>query len=320
MSRGLFDAMSKCIKRWWTCYLRTYGEFKYIVNFRGWQKQNRMVYMHFPYNLTEEEELLQKKYAKLRKKKKALAALKAPKPEPKEEKKEELKRKVETASNATEQAKKLLKAGAIKVATERKDSQTFKRTKRQKGDDKSTVVFQPFSGTNPEEDASGPSTPSTPKERTPRPMKSLYDSFVSRGRDRDDRPRYRDREREVEPKKGNTIYVFGPGLTEAIVKKTFANLGTIINTSMEQEKNCAFITFERMEHADEAIAQMNGSMVQGVQLSVSMARRQPTFEPTQSDAQGSTWSSIAASQSQKGNHQDKRNLVAYDNEEDDLFS
>ncbi len=46
-----------------------------------------------------------------------------------------------------------------------------------------------------------------------------------------------------------------------------------------------------MDSADEAIQQMDGSLLGGVQLKVSMARRQPTFEQT-ADSSNSAWSSI----------------------------
>ena len=53
----------------------------------------------------------------------------------------------------------------------------------------------------------------------------------------------------------------------------------------------AFVTFEKMDSADEAIQQMNNSMVSEIQLKVSMARRQPTFEHV-TDTSNSSWSSI----------------------------
>ena len=43
------------------------------------------------------------------------------------------------------------------------------------------------------------------------------------------------RERDL-PKKGNTIYVHGHGLTEELLNKAFSSLGTIINISMEPDK------------------------------------------------------------------------------------
>ena len=46
-----------------------------------------------------------------------------------------------------------------------------------------------------------------------------------------------------------------------------------------------------MDSADEAIQQMNGSMVSGVQFKVSMARRQPTFDHV-ADTSNNAWSSI----------------------------
>lgn len=72
-------------------------------------------------------------------------------------------------------------------------------------------------------------------------------------------------------------------------------------------------------------------MVSGIQLKVSLARRQPQIEPINDATSSSTWSTLgnyfissagfkfvncfrplAASHSQKGNHRDKRDLVTYD--------
>ena len=288
-----------------------------------------MPFMHLPHSLTEEEELLQQKFLKFRKIKKALLAMKAPKPEPKEKPKEEdLKRKFDAALSNTEQAKKLLKSGAIKVASEKKEAQIFKRSKKQRTGEKSSEKasnFQPFPSTpasdKEEEAAASPSMSASPRDVASRPrpgnprpeIKNLYGSFRRGGTTRGGYDRR-------EPKKGNTVYVYGTGLTEAIVQKTFNGFGNIVNMSMETEKNCAFVTFQNMEHAEEAITQMHGSMVQGVSLRVSLARRQPTFEPSVHDSTCNSWPQIAASNSQKGNHQDKRDMVIYKPEDDDLFS
>ncbi|XP_037789356.1 LOW QUALITY PROTEIN: negative elongation factor E-like [Penaeus monodon] len=115
-----------------------------------------MVYLHFPSNMTEEEQMLQAKYQKLRRKKKALQALKAPKQEP--EPLVPLKRPME-AKDAKEMAKKLIKSGAIKVperpqpATEKT---TFKRSmgleRKLSAADKAPSGYQPFSTSHPEEE------------------------------------------------------------------------------------------------------------------------------------------------------------------------
>ena len=57
-------------------------------------------------------------------------------------------------------------------------------------------------------------------------------------------------------------------------------------------------------------------MVQGIELKVSLARRQPVIEPINDASSSATWSTIAASHSQKGSHKDKREMVTYD---EDIF-
>lgn len=78
-----------------------------------------------------------------------------------------------------------------------------------------------------------------------------------------------------------------------------------------------FVTFDKMDAAERAINEMDGSMVSGVQLKVSLARRQPVVEAINDASSSSTWSTIAASHSQKGSHKDKRDVIVY---EEDLFS
>ena len=77
------------------------------------------------------------------------------------------------------------------------------------------------------------------------------------------------------------------------------------------------MTFDKAGATEQAIAEYNGSMVEGgIQLKVSLARRQPVIDPINDASSSATWSTIAASHSQKGSHKDKRDLVAY---EEDIF-
>lgn len=276
-----------------------------------------MVFITLPPNLTEEEELLQQKFAKLKKKKKALAALKTPKLEKQESVSESVKRPAEAAADATEQAKKLIKLGAIKVEPDRREQQTFKRTKRQKDVDKQSVGFQPFS-----QSGSGDDTDLRPESSRSKQKYNLYDNFVpasdspkSGGGDRQDRW-------SSPPQRGNTVYVHGHGVSEEILQRAFAKIGGIVNISMDTNRNCGFVMFETVELADRAISELNGCIVSGVQLKVSVARRQPTLESvtgsantTAGDNSSASWSSIAASSSQKGSHQETREMVTYDDDE-----
>lgn len=58
--------------------------------------------------------------------------------------------------------------------------------------------------------------------------------------------------------------------------------------------------------------QMHGKLITGIQLTVSLARKQPQIEPINDASSSAVWSTLATSQSQKGNHKDKRELVVYD--------
>ncbi|XP_005106068.1 negative elongation factor E [Aplysia californica] len=276
--------------------------------------------IHFPNALTEEEETLKQAFAKLKKKKKMVQAMKAAAHNQEKEavhnksaSKPAASSSIDSADKATEQAKKLVQSGAIKVAS-LKEKSGFKRSKtleRKKDSEKPAagMGFQPFMSFTGEEEEDKP--PSSKR------IKGLNETFVSAGYGNRsyDRP---EREHRDPPKKGNTIYVHGVGITEDMLKKSFSNFGKIVNISMETERNKAFITFEKMEAADQAIAEVNGSMVNNTQLRVQMARHQPSFDSLGDASSTASWASIAASNSQKGTtHKDKRGMVQYDH--DDMF-
>lgn len=273
--------------------------------------------------------MLQAKYQKLKKKKKALQALKAPKPEP--EKTPMLKRPAE-ARDAREVAKKLLKSGAISAIpkpTEKLVSAGFKRSRglerKLSSSDRAPSGFQPFSASQ----GSMPLTEEQPtsETRTKPKVPNLYENFIS-SRETDTEPLSSSRAESKEgpsspalsspkverPKIGHTVYVFGYNITEDILKKGFQHFGNIVNISMEIEKNCGFVTFDKTSFAERAIAEMNGSMVSGIQLKVSLARRQPVIEPINDASSSATWSTIASRNSQKGSYKDKRDLVTYEEE------
>ena len=108
--------------------------------------------------------------------------------------------------------------------------------------------------------------PEPPPEAPPaKKTKNLYDSFVH-ARDREERglapkgekpgssallSKGDDRNKGSQgdgpgQRQGNTIYVFGYNITEDLLKATFASCGKIVNISMEVEKNCGFITFDKV--------------------------------------------------------------------------
>ncbi|XP_015920176.1 negative elongation factor E [Parasteatoda tepidariorum] len=292
-----------------------------------------MVYLHFPSQMTEEEEMLKKKYEKLRRKKKALQNLNAPKQEPPPPK--PLVRSLEAKPDAKEVAKKLLKSGAISaIKVEHKERQGFKRPKalerkrnaceRTSG---SVAGYQPFTASHSAEEeasnAANSADSSASPSNSPRPpVKKLYESFVSsrkledeikEERARDIPRRERDRDgRPERPRQGNTVYVRGYGVTQEILQKTFEPIGNIINISMEMDKNCGFVTFEKIDQAEKAIKEMSGTQINGMRLNVSLARRQPLIPPLGEDSSSSSWSTLAVNFPQKGNHEDTRELVVYD--------
>ena len=283
--------------------------------------------LHFPNKLTEEEEALQSKYAKLRRKKKQLQEVNKPKQEPEQNKN----KRPSEAKDAKEVAKKLLKTGAMKTikaslqkekAKEEKTISSFKRSmgfeRKLNGMDRAMSSYQPFSATHGPGggfDTGGEDfEPEVPESVAKTKQKNLYENFVKE-RDREERG-LKETDNPSKPRVGHTVYVYGYGITEDLLRSTFTQFGQIVNISMEVEKNCGFITYEKVESTERSIAEVNGSQVGGVQLKVSLARRQPVIDPINDASSSSTWSTIAASHSQKGSHKDKREMVTYD---EDIF-
>merc|ERR1711997_929984 len=238
--------------------------------------------------------------------------------------------------DAKEQAKKLIRSGNLKLQPsqdkEKSEKSTgFKRSqgleRKLTGLDNARAGYQPFSATHGPGggfDTGGEDMNPEPVEPPAKKVKNLYDTFVA-ARDREERGLTNNDVSESlsslkgsdSRRQGNTVYVFGYQITEELLKKAFASLGgKIVNISMEVEKNCGFITFDRADVAERAISEFNGNVVGDIQLKVSMARRQPVIDPINDASSSATGSTIAASHSQKGSHKDKRELVAYD---EDVF-
>ncbi|XP_050421885.1 negative elongation factor E [Adelges cooleyi] len=272
-----------------------------------------MVYLLFPTSLTDEELMLQNKYQKLRKKKKALQVQKTPRPEPEPSPVLNPKRPKETARDAREIAKKLLKSGAIgpiKKVPNRTDQESFKRPCGMERKILSTppilTSYQPFSAASP---AKNEVIESPPKPLTK--FSNLYENFVS-STSKTTVPTIPNSPEHVPepPRKGITIFVGGSSsLTEEFLRSTFIKFGTIINISMEIEKNRGFITFNSSDIADRAVSQMNNTTVSGIKLKVSISRNQP-IECNEKGV--NAWHAIATNKSQKGNQRDDRTLVSYD--------
>jgi len=243
-----------------------------------------------------------------RKKKKQLQALKT-KPEPE---KPLIPKRPKDARDAREVARKLIKSGNINISKPESQVQ-FKRPKGQER--KKTIPeptsYHPFStSTSIDDDSSSSKSPLPTPDKTDgnRSISFLYQQFEKEKEgDKKSNLPHKDK-----PKTGYTIYVSGKTITEDYLKKHFSDFGTIVNVSMEIEKGRGFVTFSKTEATDRAIAEMHGKMINGIQLTVSLARKQPQIEPINDASSSAVWSTLATSQSQKGNHKDKRELVVYD--------
>uniref|UniRef100_A0A674PB07 Negative elongation factor E n=1 Tax=Takifugu rubripes TaxID=31033 RepID=A0A674PB07_TAKRU len=215
---------------------------------------------------------------------------------------------VDTAM-ATEQAKMLIKSGAISAIKSENKNSGFKRSRmleiKLKDPEKGPVpAFLPFQRSVSADDEPEVHN-NTTNHTAGRGDVELPVSVSLLGSDS-----YPER-RGV--RKGNTVYVYGSGLTEDSLRSAFSQHGNIIDLSMDNPRNCAFITFEKMESADQAVAELNGSTVGDIYIKVSIARKQPMLDAATGK---SVWASLAVQNSTKGSYRDKRNQVVYN---EDLF-
>ncbi|PIK52407.1 putative negative elongation factor E-like [Apostichopus japonicus] len=220
---------------------------------------------------------------------------------------------------AKEMAKKVMAAQALRQDNK---GSGFKRStnleRRLQNPDKAPA-FHPFSQaptpSNPSPTEENSSS-SSAEERKPA-YKNLYDNFVSGGLRSQQNP-YDDEKRErrgnnMEKKRGNTVYVHGYGLTDDLCRKAFQAFGKFTNISVDTKKNCAFVTFENIDSAEKAIEEVNGTMVENITLTVSMARRQPLLEAATD--MNSPWTRLATGLTTE-RHKDRRSVKQYD----DFFS
>jgi hypothetical protein len=125
------------------------------------------------------------------------------------------------------------------------------------------------------------------------------------------------------PKPGHTVHVKATGghrkFTEEMCREIFSKVGgTIVNITMELERNCGFVTFDKIELAEKSIMELDKSYHRdNMMLSVSFARRQPPLSDLCNDPAPSVfWTHLATNQSQKSSHQDKRAQIVYPEGED----
>ncbi|XP_040572742.1 negative elongation factor E [Lepeophtheirus salmonis] len=274
-----------------------------------------MGYLQFSSNLSEEERFLQAKYAKLRKKKKEVAALKTPKPI---ESEKISSKKIIEAVDAKEVAKRLSKTGAllaIQKSVEKTDkSRGFKRSQgweRKLADSRTLSAYQPFSATH------GPGGGFDTGVDDLNPEPPLHNSSSKVSHHKHQRSKSDKRSSNVKLDEGATIYVYGNSLlTSHFLLNTFSHLGSVLNVFVDVDKGQGrggSITFEKSELAEKAISDFHKATVEGIKL---QCFKEPG-EKVVWDTSNEPWSSIAASHSQKGSHKDKRDLVQYT--EEDLF-
>ncbi|KAH7642609.1 negative elongation factor E [Dermatophagoides farinae] len=295
-----------------------------------------MTLVQLPSKLTEEEQALQRKYQKLKRKKKLLQQLKTPKQE--QPAIQPVKRTPDSGTDAKEVAKKLLKSGKIQAikAPDNKDRQDsgFKRSKaherkRCTGTDK-PGGYLPFHNHHSDDDPNGPKDEPESKR-----LKPLYESFVMsrdphsvareeafREKKRDGKVNYVNRDN---PQQGNTIYVHGENISEDILRLAFSTFGPVLNITAEPNKNCGFVTYDSIDIANMAITEMNGKTINGIHLKVSLARRQPVYNPEKSKSNTDlnetlsapeAWSAIASNFSDSVDNPKERTIVSYD---DDMY-
>lgn len=135
--------------------------------------------------------------------------------------------------------------------------------------------------------------------------------------------------------KGNTVFVKGHGLSEEVVRTAFDRFGKILNLKNDSDnRNNWFVTYLDQNDAATAIRQMDNTMVSEIHLHVALARHQVDISAylkdsnvvatpvagsvKEGDKEGANskkaqdWTTMASSTNHKSEHEDKRNIITYD--------
>ena len=260
-----------------------------------------MGFISFSKALSEEEQMLKQKYIKLRKRKRQLQlqSIKTTKADtnlhPTDNK---LQHSTDSAGEATEQAKRLVQTGAIKVGCSSKDKIVFKRSKymEEKLNDKpkSCFNFQPFSSKT----VSGRSEEHEFNEVG---MKSTY----ATQRENSD---FSAHQSTIAPRIGKKVLVQGNGLTVEVFRNAFARFENILHLYVK--KGNYYATFDKEDAASKAVAELNGCLVNDVHLTVKIASHKNVLDDLQDNTENNWCSSVAKAQSNTGSY--IRECVHYD--------
>ena len=172
------------------------------------------------------------------------------------------------------------------------------------------------------EDHAAATAPPTPSSSSSKKGAIHRDDLEGRGEER------------KRKQKGNTVFVKGHGLNEEIVRSAFDRFGKILNVKMDSDnRNNWFVTYLEQPDAATAIRQMDNTMVSEIHLHVALARHQVDISAFIKDAnvggalagsgkdedkdasnnkKAQDWTSMASSTNHKSEHEDKRNLITYD--------
>ncbi|XP_076822710.1 negative elongation factor E-like [Clavelina lepadiformis] len=219
------------------------------------------------------------------------------------------------AAANTEAAKKLLKSGAVKIKLETKTS--FKRSSNLKrkltdSEGQRKPVFQPFNADESTED----DMPDEIKDKKESRPSGFTSPKVNRPHDhnKDNRSRFNRRDKKTErkgPRRGNTLYVHGQGVSEKMIRTHFGKFGNIVNVNIERGKSSAFVSFDTFEAAEQAIDDMDEACIEDCRLKVSLARRQPMLESVKAST---PWANMTERGDKGSSTPDMRTPVTYDDD------
>ncbi|XP_062515704.1 protein elav-like [Corticium candelabrum] len=250
--------------------------------------------------LTKEEDSLKKKYALLRQKKAELQkeskasvpakvakpALKRPLPHRPAEAKETARKVL-----ATEKQQSTQQSG-VKASGFKRSKNLEKRLKEQQ----QQPQYQPWTSLSTSLEKKSTLSSDEQKQAATR-YKDLYDNFVpaaSRGSSSSGRSQTQCGQR------GNTIYIQcrnpDQGLDEESLKQAFSDYGKVVEIVAEPSKGYAFITYNSIESAENAIRKMNSEFVGRTRIRVSFARKQPSLtDAPEETSTESAWHMVGSS-------------------------
>ncbi|XP_065917072.1 negative elongation factor E-like [Dysidea avara] len=285
--------------------------------------------MPLPSQFSTEEKSLQKKYAKLREKRRLLKLQEKSASQPTVQ--SSPKKEPVNPKDAKEAARRLVESGGIVIKKVVPRSHGFKRSKSLQEPDPAPVLKKPTYSTNSDRPApkkptkslnymqAGDTTQTVKSKITHDYQSRFIKSSEQQTHQTNKIPKLNSSTRVDEDSQPNysrkecTIFVSGDGITEEILRKEFSKVGPIQAVIVDTAKGTGFITYDSPRVSNAARKEMDKCRVVGIDLTVAMASDENGYVELTPEAEQNSWAMIAAGRnlSKQGTKKNRQHLVQY---------